>query len=306
MRHIYSGKVRDVYELDEDRLLLITSDRISAFDVIMGQPVPGKGRALTALTAFWADELAEVAPSHLLEVGVPAGVDVEAAGVEPAYAEGRTMLVRRARMLPLECIVRGYLSGSAWAEYKRAGTMHGAALPEGMLQSQRLPEPVFTPSTKATVGHDENISFGAAAALVGDQLASAAREICAEAYRVGAARAAERGIIIADTKFELGLIDGELAICDEVLTPDSSRFWPVEHWRPGSTPPSFDKQPLRDWLEATGWDKVPPPPALPPDVVEATRARYVSAYELLTGLSFADWPGSEAGPGAGSGPGPGN
>ena len=301
MKHLYSGKVRDVYEVDEDRLLLVTSDRISAFDVIMDQPVPGKGRALTALTAFWAEELSKVAPSHLLEVGVPSGLDVEAAGVDPSYAEGRTMLVRRAQMLPLECIVRGYLSGSAWAEYKRSGTMHGAPLPEGMLQSQQLPEPVFTPSTKATAGHDENISFDQAAALVGEQLAGAAREICVEAYHQGAARAAESGIIIADTKFELGLIDGELAICDEVLTPDSSRFWPVEHWRPGSTPPSFDKQPLRDWLEATGWDKVPPPPALPPAVVEATRARYESAYELLTGLSFADWPGHEPGhrPGAG-------
>ena len=297
MKHIYSGKVRDVYEVDEDRLLLVTSDRISAFDVIMGRPVPGKGRALTALTAFWAEQLSKVAPSHLLDVGAPPGVDVAAAGVDPSYAEGRTMLVRRARMLPIECIVRGYLSGSAWAEYKRSGTMHGSPLPEGMLQSQPLPEPVFTPSTKATVGHDENISFDQAAVLVGGQLASAARDICIEAYRAGAARAAERGIIIADTKFELGLIDGELAICDEVLTPDSSRFWPVEHWRPGTTPPSFDKQPLRDWLEGTGWDKLPPPPDLPADVVEATRMRYISAYQLLSGLRFADWPGSDAGPG---------
>jgi phosphoribosylaminoimidazole-succinocarboxamide synthase len=302
MKHVYSGKVRDVYEVDEDRLLLVTSDRISAFDVVMGQPVPGKGRALTAITAFWARELSQVAPSHLLEVGVPAGVDVEAAGVAPTYAEGRTMLVRRAQMLPIECIVRGYLSGSAWAEYKRSGTMHASPLPEGMLQSQQLPEPVFTPSTKATVSHDENISFDQAAALVGDKLASAAREICVEAYRAGAARAAERGIIIADTKFELGLIDGELAICDEVLTPDSSRFWPVEQWRPGRAPPSFDKQPLRDWLEESGWDKRPPPPALPPEVVEATRTRYIAAYELLSGLSFANWPGSDAGPGRGSRP----
>jgi phosphoribosylaminoimidazole-succinocarboxamide synthase len=170
-----------------------------------------------------------------------------------------------------------------------------------MLQSQKLPEPFFTPSTKATVGHDENISFDQAAALVGDKLASAAREICVEAYRAGAARAAQRGIIIADTKFELGLIDGELAICDEVLTPDSSRFWPVEQWRPGSAPPSFDKQPLRDWLEEAGWDKRPPPPALPPEVVEATRTRYIAAYELLSGLSFARWPGTDTG--AGSRPG---
>jgi phosphoribosylaminoimidazole-succinocarboxamide synthase len=170
--------------------------------------------------------------------------------------------------------------------------MHGEPLPSGLSQSQQLPQPVFTPSTKATVGHDENISFDDAAGLVGDKIASAAREICLEAYRVGAARALEHGIIIADTKFELGLIDGELAICDEILTPDSSRFWPGDRWQPGRTPPSFDKQPLRDWLEATGWDKVPPPPALPPDVVDATRARYVEAYERLSGLSFAVWPGT--------------
>ncbi len=293
MKHIYSGKVRDVYEVDEDRLLFVTSDRISAFDVVMSEPVPGKGRVLTALTAFWALELSEVAPTHLISVGVPPDVDVRAGGVSPTFAEGRSMLVRRAEMLPIECIVRGYLSGSAWAEYKRSGTMHGEPLPSGMSRSQQLPQPVFTPSTKATVGHDENISFDDAAGLVGHKLATAAREICLEAYSVGAARALEHGIIIADTKFELGLIDGELAICDEILTPDSSRFWPSDRWQPGSTPPSFDKQPLRDWLEATGWDKVPPPPLLPPDVVEATRARYVEAYERLSGLSFSDWPGTD-------------
>ena len=203
------------------------------------------------------------------------------------------MVVRRAEMLPIECIVRGYLSGSAWAEYRRSGTMHGQPLPAGMSQSEKLPEPVFTPSTKATVGHDENISFEDAVGLIGDKMASAAREICIEAYRRGAEHGARRGIIIADTKFELGVIDGELAICDEILTPDSSRFWPEDLWQPGATPPSFDKQPLRDWLEATGWGKVPPPPALPPDVVEATRARYVEAYERLSGLGFSDWPGND-------------
>jgi phosphoribosylaminoimidazole-succinocarboxamide synthase len=292
MKHVYSGKVRDIYEVDEERLLFVTSDRISAFDVVMAEPVPDKGRVLTALTAFWSGELSEVAPTHLISVGVPQELDVRTVGVSPAFAEGRAMLVRRAEMLPIECIVRGYLSGSAWSEYQRSGTMHGEPLPAGMSQSQQLPQPVFTPSTKATVGHDENISFDDAAGLVGDKIASAAREICLEAYRVGAARALEHGIIIADTKFELGLIDGELAICDEILTPDSSRFWPADRWQPGRTPPSFDKQPLRDWLEATGWDKTPPPPALPPDVVGATRARYVEAYERLSGLSFADWPGT--------------
>jgi phosphoribosylaminoimidazole-succinocarboxamide synthase len=292
MKHVYSGKVRDIYEVDEERLLFITSDRISAFDVVMAEPIPDKGRVLTALTAFWTGQLEEVALTHLLSVGVPADLDVASCGISPVYAKGRSMLVRKAEMLPIECIVRGYLSGSAWAEYRRSGTMHGQPLPAGMAQSQQLPQPVFTPSTKATVGHDENISFDQAANLVGDKLASAAREICLEAYRVGAERAAQRGIIIADTKFELGVIDGELAICDEILTPDSSRFWPADQWQPGSSPPSFDKQPLRDWLEATGWSKSPPPPPLPADVVDATRGRYIEAYERLSGLNFADWPGA--------------
>jgi len=292
MKHIYSGKVRDIYEVDDEQLLFVTSDRMSAFDVVMAEPVPDKGRVLTAVTAFWASRLAGVAPSHLVEVGVPAGADLEAVGLSAQYALGRSMLVRKADMLPIECIVRGYLSGSAWAEYKRSGTMHGQVLPAGLRQSQALPEPVFTPSTKATTGHDENISFEEAAALVGDKTAGMARDICLEAYRVGAEHAAERGIIIADTKFELGFIDGELAVCDEVLTPDSSRFWPVDQWAPGEVPPSFDKQPLRDWLEATGWDKVPPPPALPVDVVASVRDRYVEAYERVSGLRFADWPGA--------------
>jgi phosphoribosylaminoimidazole-succinocarboxamide synthase len=202
------------------------------------------------------------------------------------------MLVRKAEMLPIECIVRGYLSGSAWAEYKASGTMHGQKLPAGLRQSDRLPEPVFTPSTKAASGHDVNISFDQAAELVGADVAKEAREVSLEAYRQGAELAANRGIIIADTKFELGFIDGRLAICDEVLTPDSSRFWPADQWQPGSAPPSFDKQPLRDWLEATGWDKTPPPPSLPADVVGATSERYVAAYEKLTGLSFSEWPGA--------------
>ncbi len=291
MEHLYSGKVRDVYALDGDLLLFVTSDRISAFDVVMAEPVPDKGRVLTAITAFWSDRLAAVAPSHLVQVGLPGGLDLAGLGVPQGYAEGRCMLVRRAEMLPLECIVRGYLSGSAWAEYKRSGTMHGASLPAGLRQSDKLPEPVFTPSTKATTGQDQNISYEQAVDLVGAKAAARAREISLEAYRQGAAWAAERGIIIADTKFELGYIDGELAVCDEVLTPDSSRFWPAERWEPGVAPPSFDKQPLRDWLEASGWDKSPPPPALPPGVVASTRERYVQAYERLSGLDFARWPG---------------
>jgi phosphoribosylaminoimidazole-succinocarboxamide synthase len=287
-QHVSSGKVREIYDLGDDRLVLVTSDRISAFDVVMAEPIPDKGRVLTALSAFWLSVIADVAPNHLLSLDVPPGAPSDG-------LEGRVMVVRKATMLPIECVVRGYLSGSAWAEYRRSGTMHGQPLPAGMRQSERLAEPVFTPSTKATVGHDENISFGAAADLVGSDTAKLAQEISLEAYRRGAAWAAERGIIVADTKFELGFIDGELAICDEVLTPDSSRFWPADRWEPGTTPPSFDKQPLRDWLEASGWGKTPPPPALPDEVVGATSARYRDAYERLTGLLLADWPGGSGG-----------
>ncbi|MBO0693687.1 MAG: phosphoribosylaminoimidazolesuccinocarboxamide synthase [Acidimicrobiaceae bacterium] len=296
MEKIASGKVRDIYRLDEEHLLFVTSDRISAFDVVMAEPIPDKGRVLTALTAFWLDRLRDVAPSHLVSTDVP-----PAAG-SPEMLAGRVMVVRRAEMLPVECIVRGYLSGSAWAEYRKSGTMHGKALPPGLRQSERLPEPVFTPSTKAAAGlHDENISFEAAVDLVGAEMAEEARRISLAAYQEGAAWASARGIIIADTKFELGVIDGRLAICDEVLTPDSSRFWPADGWEPGATPPSFDKQPLRDWLEGTGWAKAPPPPPLPDEVVAATRTRYVEAYQRLTGLSFAEWPGA-GGPAVGAVP----
>jgi phosphoribosylaminoimidazole-succinocarboxamide synthase len=293
LRHLASGKVRDIYELDDKHLLFVTSDRMSAFDVVMAEPIPDKGRVLTAITAFWVERLAGVAPNHLVSLEVPPAV-AAGGGAGAAPLEGRVMVVRRAEMLPIECIVRGYLSGSAWAEYQRSQTMHGQPLPAGLRQSERLPEPVFTPSTKATAGHDENISFEAAAGLAGAELAEEARRISLTAYQEGAELAAARGIIIADTKFELGVIDGQLAICDEVLTPDSSRFWPADQWEPGRTPPAFDKQPLRDWLEATGWGKTPPPPALPPDVVQATRDRYVAAYERLTGRRFADWPGAGA------------
>ncbi len=201
------------------------------------------------------------------------------------------MLVRKAEMLPIDCIVRGYLAGSAWKEYQASGTMHGTPLPAGLLESSKLPKPVFTPSIKNDAGHDENISFEAACDLIGVDLANQARELSLAAYERGAELAEKRGILIADTKFELGVIDGRLAICDEVLTPDSSRFWPADSWSPGSTPPSFDKQPLRDYLEALDWDKTPPPPPLPAKVIAATRDRYVAAYERVTGLSFADWVG---------------
>jgi phosphoribosylaminoimidazole-succinocarboxamide synthase len=287
LTHIASGKVRDLYDLGDGTLLFVTSDRISAFDVIMAEVIPDKGRVLTAITAFWLDRLAAVAPNHLIGLEPPPGASEQLG----ADLTGRTMVVKRAEMLPIECIVRGYLSGSAWAEYRTSGTMHGEAMPRWLRQSERLPEPVFTPSTKATEGHDQNISFEHAADLVGAGTAGRARELCLEAYLAGAGWAFEQGIIVADTKFELGFIGGELCLCDEVLTPDSSRFWPADEWEPGNAPPSFDKQALRDWLEATGWSKTPPPPSLPVEVVDATRARYVAAYERITGARLGDWPG---------------
>ena len=286
VQHIYSGKVRDVYDCGDDLLLMVASDRISAFDKVFAELIPDKGRVLTAMTAFWAEELADVSPSHLVATD-PASFPDDARAL--ADVAGRAMLVHKAEMLPLECIVRGYLAGSAWKEYCATGTMHGTRLPDGLLESARLSEPVFTPSTKATLGHDENITFEDAVIIVGRDVARQARDICLAAYSRGAARAIERGIVVADTKFELGFIDGELAICDEVMTPDSSRFWPADAWQPGSAPPSFDKQPVRDWAETTGWDKASEPPRMPSKVIAATRERYVSAYEQITGRSFTEW-----------------
>ena len=289
---IYSGKVRDIYDAGDDRLLMVASDRLSAFDVVMAEPVPDKGRVLTAFTSFWLDEMADIVAGHLISVD-PADFP-DGASTLPDLA-GRSMLVHKAEMLPIECIVRGYVSGSAWQEYHRSGTINGTALAPGLLQSERLPEPIFTPSTKATTGHDENITFDRAVEIVGDRnVVEAAAEVSLEVYLRAAERARERGIIIADTKFELGFVDGRLTLCDEVLTPDSSRFWATESYEPGSVPPSFDKQPVRDWLEETGWDKRPPPPALPDDVVLATSRRYVAAYELITGRPFSAWPGVDS------------
>ena len=285
--HIYSGKVRDIYDTGDGRLLMVTSDRLSAFDVVMAEPIPGKGRVLTAMSAFWFEQFGGMVGSHLISTKLD---ELPEAAQRPEW-EGRVMLCHKAEMLPIECIVRGYITGSAWKEYSRNGTMHGEELPRGLLESSQLPEPVFTPSTKADEGHDENISFEAASALVGNELAAQVRDVALELYSRGSAWAAERGIIIADTKFEMGMVDGELVLADEVLTPDSSRFWAADRWEPGTTPPSFDKQPVRDFLDDLDWNKQPPPPPLPPDVVEATSGRYVDAYERVTGRSFADWPG---------------
>ena len=291
--HVHSGKVRDIYAVDDDRLLMVTSDRISAFDVVMDEPIQHKGRVLTAMSAFWFDLLSDVVAGHLVSTSVDDLPPSAQKVADEADLAGRVMLTRKADMLPVECIVRGYITGSAWKEYRASGTMHGSPLPEGLLESQQLPEPVFTPSTKAEVGdHDENISFAAAAELVGERLAAELRDVSLELYRRGSEWARERGIIIADTKFEFGLVDGELVLCDELLTPDSSRFWPTDAWQPGSTPPSFDKQPIRDHLDRLDWDKTPPPPPLPAEVVDAASSRYVEAYERITGRSFADWPGA--------------
>jgi phosphoribosylaminoimidazole-succinocarboxamide synthase len=285
---IYSGKVRDVYDAGEGRLLMVASDRISAFDVVMAEPVPDKGRVLTGLSAFWFGEVRDLVPNHVISTD-PADFGDVATGITDVG--GRAMLVRRAEMLPVECIVRGWLSGSGWKDYQRTGAVSGVVLPAGLRQSEQLAEPIFTPSTKATDGHDENITSAEAAELVGADVLREAADVSIAVYRRAAELAATKGLIIADTKFEFGFLDGRLALCDEVLTPDSSRFWEADAVQPGLPPPSFDKQPVRDWLEDSGWDKKPPPPSLPAQVIDATRARYVAAYERITGRAFSAWTG---------------
>jgi phosphoribosylaminoimidazole-succinocarboxamide synthase len=290
---VHSGKVRELYDAGLDRLLMVASDRVSAFDVIMAEPIPHKGRVLTAMTCFWFEELADVVPSALLAAD-PGEIEVALGAALPPDWAGRAVLMRRAEMLELECIVRGYLAGQAWEEYERSGTVHGMPMPAGLQLASKLDEPMFTPSTKATEGHDINIDFAAAVDLVGAGDALQARAVCLELYRRAAARAAAAGFILADTKFELGYVDGALCLCDEVCTPDSSRFWPADEVVPGTTPPAFDKQPLRDWLASQPWDRKPPPPPLPPEVTAAMSARYVAAYERVTGRALRDWYGADA------------
>jgi phosphoribosylaminoimidazole-succinocarboxamide synthase len=272
------GKVRDIFDLG-DRLLIVATDRLSAFDVVMPTPIPDKGKVLTQLSLFWFDLLKDVVPNHVLSTDVfPAPFD--------AYREqlaGRSMQVRKTRPLPIECVVRGYLSGSGWKEYQLTGSVCGIGLPSALRESDKLPEPIFTPATKAVTGHDENISFERAAELVGDDVAKRVRSISLEIYTRASTYAAPRGIILADTKFEFGLLNNELIWIDEALTPDSSRFWPAAHYKPGGAQPSFDKQFVRDYLERIRWPKTPPGPELSPDVVAATRAKYREAYRLLTG-----------------------
>ena len=269
--HLGSGKVRELYALDDQRLLLVASDRISTFDVILPTEIPDKGRVLTGLAAFWFVRTRAIAPNHLLAV----------------RPDGRSTECRRLAMLPIECVVRGYLSGSGWKDYGQTGGVSGHRLPKGLRESDRLPEPIFTPATKATSGHDENISGAQAAALVGAERFEEAERLSIALYRFAAAYALERGIIIADTKFEFGVDrEGRLVLGDEALTPDSSRFWPADRYAPGGPQPSYDKQFVRDYCEKIGWGKTYPGPELPPDVVAGTRRRYVEAFEQLTGLSF--------------------
>ncbi len=278
------GKVRDIYDLGK-ALLIVATDRLSAFDVVLPDPIPYKGEVLTKLSLFWFELLADVVPNHLLTAetcDLPESLE--------QYEEalrGRFMIVKKAEVFPVECIVRGYLAGSGWKEYREHGTVCGQTLPEGLMESSPLPEPIFTPSTKAAVGdHDENITFERMEEIVGAENAARLRDASLALYSAARDHVAGRGIIIADTKFEFGVVDGEVTLIDEVLTPDSSRFWPAEEYRPGGAQPSFDKQFVRDWLEASGWDKQPPAPALPEDVITMTAEKYIEAYEAITGEPF--------------------
>jgi phosphoribosylaminoimidazole-succinocarboxamide synthase len=284
---VHRGKVRETYAVDDERLLLVATDRLSAFDVVFDQPIPDKGRVLSRLSAWWFLELAALGPTHFLTAD-PAELPAAATGPE---LDGRVTLARRAQRIDAECVVRGYLAGSGWAEYQRSGTVVGHRLPSGLREADQLPEPIFTPSTKAEVGHDENITREQLAGQVGADVAAELERRSLALYRAGAQRAAAVGLILADTKFEFGWIDGAIALIDEVLTPDSSRFWDAALYVPGSSPPSFDKQYVRDFVSASGWNKEPPAPTLPDPVIAGTRDRYVTAYERLTG---EQWRGAGA------------
>ncbi len=278
------GKVRDVYDLG-DRLLIVATDRISAFDVVLSPGIPDKGKVLTRISTFWFHRFAEAVPNHLLETDAarfPDGLDAHR-----ELLQGRAVLARTCRVVPFECVARGYLAGSGWKDYRRTGSVCGHRLPARLVEADRLSEPIFTPATKAETGHDENVSFEAMASAIGADLAGRLRDLTLDLYARAAAYAATRGLLIADTKFEFGLdATDQVVWIDEALTPDSSRFWPADAYRPGGSPPSFDKQFVRDWLESTGWGKTPPAPELPAEVVEGTRLRYVEAYERLTGETF--------------------
>ncbi|HEV2426600.1 MAG TPA: phosphoribosylaminoimidazolesuccinocarboxamide synthase [Acidimicrobiales bacterium] len=294
LTHLYRGKVRDLYEVDDDALLLVASDRLSAFDVVMAEPIPDKGRVLTGLTDYWVDRASGAVPASLLSCD-PAEIERVVPGflVEREW-HGRAMLARRAEMLNLECIVRARLAGQAFDEYAERGTVHGEPAPRGMRLTDPFERPRFTPSTKEEAGHDRNVSRAEAARLVGADVLEAAEALSLALFDIGAAAAAAAGLVLADTKFELGWVDGALVVCDEVMTPDSSRLWPADAVRSGETPPSFDKQPFRDWLAGLAWDRTPPPPRVPDDVVAVTAARYRECYERVTGASLDDWYGAPA------------
>jgi len=277
-----AGKVRDIYDLGDERILMVASDRISTFDAVHPTPIPGKGQVLTGMSVYWFELTREIVPNHVISAleGVP----------EPV--RGRALVVQRLAMLPIECVVRGYITGSGWKDYQQSGAVCGIALPAGLRESEQLPQPLFTPATKAEVGdHDENIDFEGAVTALGDRaLAERVRDASIAVYQRAAEHALERGIILADTKFEFGLApDGTLVLGDEVLTPDSSRFWPADGYEPGRPQPSFDKQPVRDWATDSGWDRTPPAPAIPDDIVESTRVRYRDAYERIVGEPFDAW-----------------
>ncbi|WP_255988829.1 phosphoribosylaminoimidazolesuccinocarboxamide synthase [Chitinolyticbacter albus] len=281
LKKIYSGKVRDLYQIDDTRMLMIATDRLSAFDVILAEPIPDKGKILTAISNFWFDKFKDLVPSHFTG---DQPEDVVSAADRP-QVEGRAVVCKRLKPVPVEAVVRGYLAGGGWKDYKASGKVSGVVLPAGLREADKLPEPIFTPSTKAAVGdHDEPISFDETCELIGAELAAKVRDTAIMLYQAAAEFAATRGIIIADTKFEFGLDEaGTLCLMDEALTPDSSRFWPADQYAPGSNPPSYDKQFVRDWLETTGWDKTPPAPALPQEVADKTAAKYREALEKLTG-----------------------
>ena len=282
------GKVRDIFEAKGD-LMMVATDRISAFDVVLPQPIPAKGMVLTGLSLYWFDRTSTIVPNHVITADPVGFPEPFAQAHNHAGLAGRAIVVKRARMIPIECVARGYLSGSGWKDYEKTGGVCGVALPRGLVESDRLPEPIFTPATKEQTGHDLNISLEEAADIVGRGLAEKLREVTLSLYAFAATHALERGIILADTKFEFGFADGELILCDEVLTPDSSRFWPADRYEPGHAQPSFDKQYVRDWLDESGWNHEPPAPDLPPGVIEQTAARYREAYERITGESFSDY-----------------
>lgn len=291
LKHLYRGKVRDLFEVDDEHLLMVASNRLSAFDVVMDEEIPNKGRVLTGLTDYWVNQFASEVPAAHVSCD-PEVINRHVDGfLDETELHGRAVLVRRAEMLPLECIVRGRIAGQAYEEYRDSGTVHAMAAPAGLELTDAFPEARFTPSTKADAGHDVNIDIATAAELVGPAVLDEAMGLCLDLFERAAAKVAEAGLVLADTKFELGWVDGRLVVCDEVITPDSSRIWPADALVRGETPPSFDKQPFRDWLAAQDWDRTPPPPSVPADVVALTSDRYVACYERVTGLSLSNWYG---------------